>query len=64
MSEVEQAKLDEREACALLLEQMADERRKWAVHAPKRERREFFLETADLVSRLAQFIRERESITV
>ena len=63
MSEIEQAIINEREQCALLLEQMADERRKWAVHASK-ERKGFFLETADLVMRLAQLVRERESVTV
>jgi len=64
VSEVEQAIMNEREACAELLEGLAQERRKWAAYASKRERREFFLETADLVSRLAQTIRERESIAV
>ena len=62
MSEIELAVIQEREACAELLEALAQERRKWAAYASKRERREFFLETADLVSRLAQTIRERESI--
>ncbi len=61
MSEVEQAILNEREACAKLLEELAQDRRKMAVSAPK-ERRTFYLETADLVSRLAQFVRERESV--
>ncbi len=63
MSETELAKLEEREACAKFLEDIAQDRRKMAVSAPK-ERRTFYLETADLVSRLAMFIRERESITV
>jgi len=63
VSEVEQAIIQEREACALLLEQLAQDRRKMAVSAPK-ERRVFYLETADLVARCAMFIRERESITV
>ncbi len=61
MNEVEQAIMNEREACAKLLEELAQDRRKMAVAAP-RERRVFFLETADLVSRLAMFIRERESV--
>ncbi len=60
MSEIEQAKLDEREACAKLLEELAQDRRKMAVSAPK-ERRVFYLETADLVTRLAMHIRLRES---
>ena len=63
MSEVEQAIMNEREACAALLEELAQDRRKMAVSAPK-ERRVFYLETADLVSRLAMFIRERESVQV
>ncbi len=61
MSEIEQAIMTEREACAKLLEELAQDRRKMAVSAPK-ERRTFYLETADLVSRLAQFVRERESV--
>ena len=61
MSDVELAILNEREACARLLEELAQDRRKMAVSAPK-ERRTFYLETADLVSRLAQFVRERESV--
>ena len=63
MSDVELAILNEREACARLLEELAQDRRKMAVSAPK-ERRVFYLETADLVSRLAMFIRERESVQV
>jgi len=63
VSEIEQAIINEREACAKLLEKLAQDRRKMAIAAPK-ERRIFYLETADLVTRLAQFIRERESITV
>ena len=61
MSDVELAIMNEREACAKLLEELAQDRRKMAVSAPK-ERRTFYLETADLVSRLAQFVRERESV--
>ncbi len=61
MSDVELAIMNEREACAKLLEELAQDRRKMAVAAP-RERRVFYLETADLVSRLAQFVRERESV--
>ncbi len=61
MSDVELAIMNEREACAKLLEELAQDRRKMAVAAPK-ERRVFYLETADLVSRLAMFIRERESV--
>ncbi len=34
-----------------------------AAGAP-RERRTFYLETADLIARLAKFVRERESITI
>ncbi len=60
MSEVE-IRLDEREECALLLERLAQDRRKMAVAAPK-ERRIFYLETADLVERLALTIRLRESV--
>ena len=63
MSETELAVLQEREACAALLDELAQDRRKMAVSAPK-ERRVFYLETADLVSRLAQFVRERESVQV
>ena len=63
MSDVELAVLNEREACARLLEELAQDRRKMAMNAPK-ERRVFYLETADLVSRLAMFIRERESVQV
>ena len=63
MSEVEQAIMTEREACARLLDELAQDRRKMAVSAPK-ERRVFYLETADLVSRLAQFVRERESVQI
>ncbi len=61
MSEVEKAIMNEREACAKLLEELAQDRRKMAVAAPK-ERRIFFLETADLVERLALTIRLRESV--
>ncbi len=61
MSDVELAIMNEREACATLLDELAQERRKMATVAPK-ERRVFYLETADLVTRLAQFIRERESV--
>jgi len=61
VSEVEQAVLSEREACAKLLEELAQDRRKMAVAAPK-ERRTFYLETADLVDRLALFVRQRESM--
>ncbi len=53
--------MNEREACAKLLEELAQDRRKLAAHAP-RERRIFFLETADLVERLALTIRLRESV--
>lgn len=60
MSETEIAVLNEREACAKLLEELAEERRKMSTNVPK-ERRVFYLETADLVTRLAMFIRERES---
>ncbi len=60
---MELAVLQEREACAALLEELAQDRRKMAVSAPK-ERRVFYLETADLVTRLAMFIRERESIKI
>ena len=63
MSEIELAIMTEREACAALLEELAQDRRKMAVSAPK-ERRVFYLETADLVSRLAQFVRERESVQI
>ena len=63
MSETELAVIQEREACASLLEKLAQDRRKLAPHAP-RERRIFFLETADLIERCAAFIRERESIGV
>ncbi len=61
MSDVELAIMNEREACAKLLEELAQERRKWAA-AASRERRTFFLETADLVERLALTIRLRESV--
>jgi len=63
VSEIELAVMQEREACAKLLEELAQDRRKMATSAP-RERRVFYLETADLVERLAQFVRERESIAV
>lgn len=61
MSDVELAVIQEREACALLLESLADERRKMSTNAP-RERRVFYLETADLVARLAMHIRQRETV--
>ena len=62
MSEIE-IRNDEREKCALLLEELAKERLRMASGAP-RERRTFYLETADLIARLAQFVRERESVTL
>ncbi len=64
MSDVELAVLNEREACAKLLEDFGQDRQQSARYAPNPARKLFYLETADLVMRLAQLIRERESIAV
>ena len=64
MSEVEQAIMNEREACAKLLEELAQERRKQSALFTIRERATLYKEIADALDRSAMFIRERESITV
>ncbi len=64
MSDVELAVMNEREACAKLLEQLAQERRKQSVLFTVRERATLYKEIADALERGAMFIRERESITV
>lgn len=63
MSEVEQAIIQEREACAKLLEELAQDRRKMTTFMT-RERATLYKEIADALERSAMFIRERESITV
>lgn len=63
MNEVELAVIQEREACALLLEQLAQDRRKMATFM-QRERATLYKEIADALERGAMFIRERESVMV
>ena len=63
MSEVEQAIMTEREACAALLEELAQDRRKMTTFMT-RERATLYKEIADALERGAMFIRERESIAI
>ena len=58
---IEQAIMTEREQCALLLEQLATDRRKMAAFMA-RERATLYKEIADALDRAAMFIRERETI--
>ena len=64
MSDVEVAILTEREACAKLLEELAQDRRKQSALFTIRERATLYKEIADALERSAMFIRERESIQV
>ena len=63
MSETELAVLNEREACAKLLEELAQDRRKMTTFMA-RERATLYKEIADALERGAMFIRERESIVI
>ena len=61
MSEIE-IRIDEREKCAALLEQLAQERRKQAVLFTVRERATLYKEIADALDRGAMIIRWGESV--
>ncbi len=58
---VEQAIMNEREACAKLLEELAQDRRNMATFMT-RERATLYKEIADALERGAMFIRERETV--
>lgn len=61
MSEIE-IRIDEREKCAELLEQLAQERRQQAVLFTVRERATLYKEIADALERSAMIIRLREEV--
>ena len=65
VDEVERAIMNEREACAQVVEKLAEDRRKMAISiALTRERAAVYWEIASALDRAAQFIRERESVVI
>lgn len=62
MSEIEIAIMNERQACAELLEKLAQERRKQAVLFTVRDRATLYKEIADALDRAAMMVLERETI--
>ena len=61
VSEIELAIIQEREACAKLLEELAQDRRKMTAFMA-RERATLYKEIADALERASMFIRQRESV--
>ena len=55
--------MNEREACAQIVEKLAEDRRKMATFMV-RERAILYMEIADALDRAAMFVRERETTAV